>query len=131
MYKMRYFKYYPLVFSVTLLSGCMNMPTPPVEIIPTYITPVTYENMSCKELYTTKNALKEEESNLIFAQNQRIKDSKVQAFWWGVGKGDGIAAPEIAQTKGKLVAVEKVIKNERCSQRRKKTAITGNSHYRK
>ena len=102
---------------ISLLTGCMNMPTPPIEITATYVTPVTYETMTCKQLFITMNALKEQETNLVFAQTQRIKDSKVQAFWWGTGKGDGIAAPEIAQTKGKIVAVEKAVKKNNCRQR--------------
>ena len=60
------------------------------------------------------------ENTLIFAQNQRIKTSKVQAFWWGFGQGDSVAAPELADVKERLVAVNENIKHKKCSSMTKK-----------
>ena len=108
-------KFFILLPAALLLSGCMNMPTPPVEITPSYVSPIRYKSFSCKELFNEKDSLSEQKNTLVYAQNQRIKTSKVQAFWYGFGDGDSVAAPELADVKGKLVAVNEAMKKKGCA----------------
>jgi hypothetical protein len=53
------------------------------------------------------------ESDLVVAQDQRLKSSQVQAFWWGFGNGDGIEAAELARVRGEKQAVIKAIELKR------------------
>jgi len=40
-----------------------------------------------------------------WAQQERIASSRMQAFWWGYGKGDGMEASELSQVRGEKEAV--------------------------
>jgi hypothetical protein len=112
MNKLVAFLFFPVVLN---LSGCMNMPTPPVEITPSYVSPIRYKSFSCNELYNEKDSLSEQENTLNYAQTQRIKSSKVQAFWFGFGQGDSVEAPELADVKGRIFAVNAEIRSKKCS----------------
>jgi hypothetical protein len=101
---------------MALTSGCLNMPTKPEKIAPSYVSVTRYKDFNCKELLNEKNALSTQENNLIFAQNHRVNNSDVQGLAFGFGQGDGIAASELANVKGRLVAVNASIKNKRCRQ---------------
>ena len=54
------------------------------------------------------------ESQLALAQQQRVKTSKVQAFWYGFGQGDGIEASELATVRGEKEAVRKAMEVNKC-----------------
>lgn len=95
-------------------AGCLNIPTKPAKIEPSYVSSLRYKNYTCQELKTEKTALSNQENKLVYAQNQRIDNSRVQALAFGFGQGDGIAAPEIANVKGKLSAINTTLKNKRC-----------------
>jgi hypothetical protein len=95
-------------------TACVNMPTNPIAITPTYVSEDTYKSYSCHDLLQEKTSLSDQQNNLTFAQNARIKSSKEQAFWMGFGQGDGIAAPELAEVKGKLAAINDVIQKKHC-----------------
>ncbi|OGT28633.1 MAG: hypothetical protein A2624_01590, partial [Gammaproteobacteria bacterium RIFCSPHIGHO2_01_FULL_42_8] len=90
------------------------MPTKPAKISPTHVSQAQYKNFTCKELLSERTALSDQEGNLIAAQNERIKNSKIQGVVFGFGQGDSVAAPELADVKGRLVAVHESISNRHC-----------------
>src|SRR5690606_16007890 len=54
------------------------------------------------------------EDQLVVAQTQRRKTSKVQAFWAGYGNGDGIEASELANVRGEKEAVRRAMDKKAC-----------------
>ena len=96
------------------LSGCLNMPTPPSQITSSYTSSLKYENIDCTRLAVELNSLARGENQLVVAQEQRIKTSELQAFWWGYGQGDGIEASELANVRGEKEAVRKAMETKGC-----------------
>ena len=47
-------------------------------------------------------------------ESQRRGSEEVQAFWWGVGQGDGIEASELASVRGEKEAVRKAVDVKHC-----------------
>ncbi len=109
--KLVIFTLIPLIF----LAGCINMPTPPAQITGAYVSSYKYESMDCDRLATEMSSLARRENQLKTAQDQRIKTSKVQAFWYGYGQGDGIEASELANVRGEREAVRTAIESNNCS----------------
>lgn len=105
----------PAFAAAILVSGCMNMPTPPSQITGAYTSDLKYEEYSCSQLATELASLARRENQLVKAQEQRIKTSQMQAFWWGYGQGDGIEASEIANVKGEKEAIRKAVDTKKCS----------------
>ena len=101
---------------VMVFSGCMNMPTQPSQITGSYTSGLNYKDFSCKELAAEQASLARRENQLVTAQEQRIKTSKVQAFWWGYGQGDGVEASELANVRGEKEAVRKALDTKGCKQ---------------
>lgn len=99
---------------VLALSGCMNMPTPPSQITGSYASGLNYKDFSCQELSAEQSSLARRENRLTTAQQQRIKTSEVQAFWWGYGQGDGIEASELATVRGEKEAVRTAMDGKGC-----------------
>jgi hypothetical protein len=95
----------PLIFVVS----CANMPTPPSQITAAHNTGIAYEEFSVERLQVELDSLKRRESQLVIAQEQRVKTSQTQAFWWGFGQGDGIEASELAVVKGQIEAVQRAL----------------------
>ena len=60
------------------------------------------------------SSLARRENQLAIAQEQRIKTSKMQAFWWGSGQGDGIEASELANVRGEKEAVRTAMDIKGC-----------------
>lgn len=50
----------------------------------------------------------------MFAQQQRIQSSQIQAFWLGFGQGDGLEAFELADVKGRINGLEQVAIQNNC-----------------
>ena len=103
-----------MVGSVFLLGGCLNMPTQPSQITGAYVSPVKYASYTCAQLALEQAALARRENELVSAQDQRIKSSKVQAFWVGYGSGDGLEASELADTRGDETAVRNAMASKQC-----------------
>ena len=101
---------------ILLLTGCFNMPTPSSQITSSYTSSIKYENFECSRLAVEIGSLARRENQLIIAQEQRVKTSETQAFWWGFGQGDGIEASELANVKGEKEAVRKAMEIKKCSQ---------------
>jgi hypothetical protein len=102
----------PLVF----LAGCMNMPTPTSQITGSYTSGLKYENFDCARLSTELDSLARRENQLVIAQEQRIKTSQIQAFWWGYGQGDGIEASELANVRGEKESIRNAVEAMGCGQ---------------
>ena len=102
------------VVTSALLAGCMNMPTPPSQITGSYTSGLRYENYDCPRLGVELESLARRENQLVMAQEQRIKTSQTQAFWYGVGQGDGIEASELANVRGEKEAVRNAIAANGC-----------------
>lgn len=104
----------PMGVALTLLGGCMNMPTPPAQITGSYTSGLRYEHFDCSRLAVELDSLARRENQLVLAQEQRIKTSQMQAFWWGFGQGDGIEASELATVRGEKEAVRKAMETKAC-----------------
>lgn len=63
------------------LAGCLNMPTPPVQITGTRVSSLNYEQFDCSRLLVEQDALVRREGVLVAAQDQRVRTSQMQAFW--------------------------------------------------
>ena len=90
------------------------MPTPTSQITGSYTSDLKYEQYDCERLAVELNALARRENQLVIAQEQRIKTSQVQAFWWGFGTGDGIEASELANVRGEKEAVKTAMERKGC-----------------
>ena len=97
-----------------LIACCLIMPTSPSQITGSYTSGLGYESFDCSRLSDELNSLTRRESQLVIAQEQRIKTSKKQAFWYGYGQGNGIEASELAKVRGKKDAVRSVIAAKDC-----------------
>ena len=103
------------------LGGCMmNLPTPPAEITGSYTSSFAYQKFSCSHIAVEINGLARRENQLVTAQEQRLKTSKVQAFWMGYGQGDGIVAAELATVRGEKNALRSVF-SQKCGRQHSKT----------
>jgi len=102
------------VVTSAFLSGCMNMPTPSSQITGAYTSSLRYESFDCARLAVELASLARRENQLVTAQEQRIKTSQTQAFWWGFGQGDGIEASELANVRGEKEAVRKAMEVKGC-----------------
>ena len=60
------------------------------------------------------DSLTRRENQLAVAQEQRVKNSEVQAFWYGYGQGDGMEASELANVRGEREAVRKAMVTKSC-----------------
>ena len=96
------------------LMGCLNMPTPTSQITGSYSSGLRYEDYDCRKLSAEMESLARRENQLVTAQEQRIKTSQVQAFWWGFGQGDGIEASELANVRGEKEVVRKAMEAKGC-----------------
>lgn len=101
-------------FATLSLAGCMNMPTPATQITGSYVSPLKYDSASCDALVVEMSALARRENLLVAAQTQRIKTSETQAFWYGVGQGDGVEAAELANVRGEREAVTSAMEKKKC-----------------
>lgn len=99
-----------------MLAGCLNMPTPPSEITGTRQSTLQYEQFSCDRLQVELDSLHRREAQLVAAQEQRVRSSQMQAFWWGFGQGDSVAATELADVRGEIEAVQTAMAAKGCGQ---------------
>ncbi len=102
------------IFPLAFLTGCMNMPTSPTQITGSYTSSVRYENLDCLRLSAELDSSTRRENQLAIAQEQRIKNSEMQAFWYGYGQGDGMEASELANVRGEKEAVRKAMAAKAC-----------------
>jgi hypothetical protein len=103
------------LLALGLSGGCMNMPTPTSQITGAYTSDLKYDGFECSKLASELDSIGRRESQLALAQEQRIKTSQMQAFWWGFGQGDGIEATELASVRGQREAVTKAMQAKNCT----------------
>ena len=113
-YKMKKILLNSLLCISIFIVGCFNMPTPPSQITGSYTSGLRYESFDCSRLAVELASLARRENQLVIAQEQRIKTSQTQAFWWGFGQGDGIEASELANVRGEKEAVRKAMEAKGC-----------------
>lgn len=104
----------PILLLSILLSACMNMPTQPSQITGSHTSGLQYEQFNCSKLGAELDSLARRENQLTIAQEQRVKTSQMQAFWFGYGQGDGIEAAELANVRGEKEAVRKAMEAKSC-----------------
>lgn len=102
------------VAMVLVLAGCMNMPTPTSQITGSHASSLRYESYPCSNLALELNSLARRENQLVVAQEQRIKTSQMQAFWWGFGQGDGLEASELANVRGEKETIISAMEQKNC-----------------
>ena len=100
--------------ALIFIAGCFNMPTPASQITGSYTSVLRYEDFECSRLAAELDSLARRENQRVIAQEQRIKTSQLQAFWWGFGQGDGIEASELANVRGEKEAVRKAMEVKGC-----------------
>ena len=98
----------------TFLAGCMNMPTPTSQITASYVSGLRYEAFDCSRLSIELDSLARRENQLVIAQEQRVKSSTMQAFWYGFGQGDGVEASELANVRGEKEAIRTAMQTKGC-----------------
>jgi len=91
------------------------MTTSPSEISATYVPKSKYKNFSCDELSQELSSLGRRETQLVMAQKQRAKNSRMQAFLLGFGRGDGVEAVELANVKGEREAAHSALEKKACN----------------
>jgi len=111
---MRQLKFGAMALAMAL-AGCLNMPTPPVQIAPAYVSGLNYEQFDCNRLYAELDSLSRRESQLVAAQEQRVRTSQMQAFWYGFGQGDSMEATELARVRGEKEAVTRAVATQQCA----------------
>ena len=103
-----------VIAPLTILTGCLNMPTQASQITGSYTSGLKYEQFECPRLSVEVASLARRENQLVVAQEQRYKTSQTQAFWWGFGQGDGIEASELANVRGEKEAVRTAMEVNGC-----------------
>lgn len=99
---------------IAAVAGCA-MGTPADRILPARASEDKFEDMKCRDLNVELESLIRREQQLTAAQNSRYRSSRVQAIIWGIGKGDGVEAVELAQVRGDLEAVRRVVARKGCN----------------
>ena len=102
------------IFAALLLSGCINMSTPPAQIASSQTSARNYTEFTCEQLVDALGTLAREETQLVAAQERRVKMSNVQALVIGVGQGDGAEASNLAQVRGERQAVRNAMIARQC-----------------
>jgi len=96
------------------LAGCFNLPTSSSDISGTYVSDVKYAKYDCEALAAETASLAKREGELVTAQDGRRTGSKVQAFFLGFGRGDGLEAVELANVRGEKEAVRQAMDKLAC-----------------
>ena len=110
-YALKYLMLCVLVFG---LAGCMNMPTATSQITGSPSSGLKYNKLDCQSLAVELSSLVRRENQLVIAQEQRIKTSQMQAFWYGFGQGDGVEASELSNVRGEKETILGVMATKQC-----------------
>jgi hypothetical protein len=108
-----------ILAAAAALGGCASSSA---DITPTYVSPVTYQTFTCRQLMVEAQAISARAAALAGAQDsQRTKDAvattaAVIVFWpaaFLVG-GDKQTASELALMRGQMIAVEQASNMQNC-----------------
>jgi len=102
------------------LAGCASASA---DIVPAYVSPVTYQSYTCQQLALEAQAVSTRAATLSGVQDsQRTKDqwttaAAVVVFWPAafLVQGDKQNAAELAQMKGQMVAIEQASIAKKCN----------------
>lgn len=102
-----------LLAIAAIIAGCLNLPTPPAQITPSYVPRARTSN--CEALRDDLPHLARRERDLVVAQNERIRSARTQACLYGFGTGDGIEADELARVRGEMEATRTALRSDACA----------------
>jgi hypothetical protein len=109
----------PVLISLAMSSGCAQKST---DISASYVSPLTYQSHSCKQLVQEANRVSARVGELSGVQNKKASNDAVATgvaivvFWPAAFfiKGDKQTAGELARLKGELEAMEKTSIQKNC-----------------
>lgn len=90
------------------------MATPASEIAGARTSSLKYEILDCSRLTIEASYFARREILLVVAQEERVKNSDMQAYWFRFGQGDGAEAAELAIVRGEKEAVRQAMDAKRC-----------------
>ena len=97
-----------------LLNGCFNMSTPPSKITASAGPGRNYEEFTCAQLIDELGSIARRETQLVAAQERRVKMSNAQVLLIGVGQGDGAEASDLAKVRGERQSVREAMIAKEC-----------------
>jgi hypothetical protein len=100
--------------AVALIFSACNLTTPVVEIQGAYFSPLPFALHACPELLQEFWRLDQREANLAKAHHDHKITSDWQAVLFGFGKGDGVAASELANVRGQQEVIISVMTSKDC-----------------
>ncbi len=103
-----------------VLGGCASRSS---EIMPSYVSPVTYQSYTCQQLGQEAQAVSARAEQVSGAQDQKRSNDQVATaaaiviFWPAAFfvSGDGQVAAELANLKGQMVAIEQASIQKKCN----------------
>lgn len=101
--------------AILLLASCGNMPTPTSQVAIPYLSSAQYEHLDCPALNLEIDKLNHLVQEFSIAQEDRVKDSKGHALYYGWGSGDGMGTIELAKVQGERNAVRRVYDKKECA----------------
>ena len=107
------------ISAAIVLGGCAQKAA---DIAPTYVSPLTYQSYSCRQLVQEANRVSAKVGELAGVQNKKANDDAVATgvalvvFWPAAFfiKGDKQTAAELGRLKGELEAIEKTSIRRNC-----------------
>lgn len=110
---------FAVLVTTLLLAGCASKSE---DISPAYISPVTYQNFSCKQLQMEAEGVSQRAAVASGRQDKARKNDVVKTtvgvvLFWPVllfNEGDGAKANELANLKGQMQAIEQASVQKNC-----------------
>ncbi len=108
------------VFAALILTACA---TPPDKIASAYVSPIQYQDYSCKQIAREMERISRRASELHGSLNKTASNDNAQMavglilFWptlFFLEGGDGPQASEYARLKGEREALEQVANDKNC-----------------
>ena len=112
------------VFAVAALAvGLAACASKSSDIMPSYVSPVTYQSYNCQQLGQEAQAVSSRAAVVAGAQDDKRTGDQVATaaaiviFWPAafLVKGDGPTAAELANLKGQMVAIEQASIQKKCN----------------
>ena len=108
-----------IVSTALVVSGCAQKAE---DISASYVSPLTYQNFSCRQISEEANRVTAEAAQLSGVQNKKAENDAVATgvalvlFWPAAFfiKGDKTTAAELGRLKGELEALEQASNKRNC-----------------
>lgn len=102
------------VLTLLVLTGCA---APPESIAPAYVSPVPYQNYTCKQLGEESQRLDSAYATVATEQNKARSDDTLGVIFIGLPvssmSGENVA-PQVAQIKGQQQTVQQMMIAKSC-----------------